>query len=82
MFENLEGAELERVRNYTHLVLVCGRGAWEDGNIEDTEALAEILARKEISHLRDMWGHDVSHAWSWWKRQARHHLAAWLPPAP
>jgi esterase/lipase superfamily enzyme len=79
---NLEGAELDRVRNNTHLVLVCGRGQWEDGNIEDTEALAEILARKGISHLRDMWGHDVSHSWSWWKRQARHHLAAYLPPAP
>ena len=43
---NLEGAELDRVRNNTHLVLVCGRGQWEDGNIEDTEALAEILAQQ------------------------------------
>ena len=79
---NLEGAELDRVRDNTHLVLVCGRGQWEDGNIEDTEALAEVLERKGISHLRDMWGHDVSHSWSWWKRQARHHLAAYLPPPP
>ena len=79
---NLEGEPLERIRKNTHLVLVCGQGKWEDGNIEDTNAFAGVLAAKGISHERDLWGHDASHEWSWWKRQARHHLSAYLPPPP
>jgi esterase/lipase superfamily enzyme len=75
---NLDGEPLERVRRHTHLVLVCGRGAWEDGNIEDTEAFADLLQAKGISHARDMWGLDVSHGWEWWRRQVRHHLASYL----
>jgi len=79
---HLEGEALERVREHAHLVLVCGRGKWEDGNIEDTDALANVLEAKGISHQRDLWGHDVSHQWDWWKRQARHHLSTYLPPPP
>lgn len=75
---NLEGEQLEYVRRNTHLVLVCGQGRWEEGNIEDTQALADLLSAKGISHERDLWGHDVSHEWTWWRRQALHHLARWL----
>lgn len=71
---NLDGLPLERVRRGTHLALVCGRGMWEEGCIEETIALSEILAAKGISHERDLWGHDVSHEWPWWRRQALHHL--------
>jgi esterase/lipase superfamily enzyme len=78
---NLEGEPLERVRRHAHLVLVCGQGKWEDGNIEETQALARVLAAKGISHRQDLWGHDVSHEWPWWRRQALYHLDAWLPPA-
>ena len=42
--------------------------------IEETHALADQLAAKGISHQRDLWGHDVSHAWEWWKRQVRFHI--------
>jgi len=71
---NLHGEALERVRWQTHLTLVCGRGMWEEGCIEETHALADLLAQKEIPHFRDIWGHDVSHDWIWWQRQAAHHL--------
>ncbi|RMH19975.1 MAG: esterase [Acidobacteria bacterium] len=71
---NLEGEHLRRVRDNTHLVLVCGQGPWEEGCIEETHALADLLARKGISHERDIWGHDVSHDWPWWRRQALYHL--------
>jgi esterase/lipase superfamily enzyme len=71
---NLEGQALEQLRKLAHLVLVCGQGKWEDGNIEDTTALARLLDVKGISHECDLWGHDVSHEWTWWQRQARHHL--------
>lgn len=73
--QNLDGDPLKRVREYAHLVLVCGQGRWEDGNIEETRALAALLESKQISHELDMWGHDVTHGWEWWKRQVRHHLA-------
>ncbi len=70
----LSGDELERVRRGTHLTLVCGRGKWEEGCIEETEAMARILEAKGIPHIRDIWGPDVSHDWIWWKRQALMHL--------
>ncbi len=72
---NLEGEGLERVRENTHLTLVCGQGAWEEGCIEETQILANILEAKGISHYRDIWGHDVSHDWIWWRRQAVFHLS-------
>ncbi|MEM9056367.1 MAG: alpha/beta hydrolase-fold protein [Pseudomonadota bacterium] len=74
----LGGAALDAVRSHTHLALVCGQGKWEDGNIEDTIKLAELLNGKGISHQLDLWGHDVSHQWPWWCRQARHHLNGYL----
>jgi esterase/lipase superfamily enzyme len=74
----LSGDLLDSIRRNTHLVLVCGQGAWEDGNIEETHAFADLLAAKGISHQRDLWGYDVSHAWDWWRRQARHHLGGAL----
>lgn len=74
----MEGEYLERVRQNTHLSLVCGQGKWEDGNIEDAQRLAMLLQNKGISHTLDLWGHDVSHQWPWWQRQARLHLANYL----
>ncbi len=72
---NLHGEPLERVRQNTHLALVCGQGPWEEGCIEETIQLAELLQAKGISHERDIWGHDVSHNWVWWQRQALLHLS-------
>jgi esterase/lipase superfamily enzyme len=72
---NLQGEALERVRQNTSLTLVCGQGAYEEGCIEETIALAEVFQRKGIKHHRDIWGRDVSHNWSWWKRQAIMHLS-------
>jgi esterase/lipase superfamily enzyme len=70
----LGGPALERVRAHTFLTLVCGQGRWEDGNIEDTHRLADLLESKGIPHERDLWGHDVDHSWAWWKREVRFHL--------
>jgi esterase/lipase superfamily enzyme len=72
---NLAGEELERVRRGTRLILVCGQGPWEEGCIEETHALADLLAAKGVEHVRDIWGHDVSHGWEWWRRQVRFHLS-------
>ena len=71
---NLDGDTLERVKSQTHLTLVCGQGKWEEGCIEETHRLADVLEAKGIHHYRDIWGHDVSHDWIWWQRQALYHL--------
>jgi esterase/lipase superfamily enzyme len=72
---DLQGEPLEAIRRHTYLALVCGQGKWEDGNIEETRQLAGLLEAQQINHEMDLWGHDVAHEWTWWKRQARHHLA-------
>jgi esterase/lipase superfamily enzyme len=77
----MQGEHLDLVRKHTHLALVCGRGKWEDGNIEDAQRLAQLLQSKGISHKLDLWGRDVAHQWPWWRRQARLHLAHWLHSA-
>lgn len=71
----MQGEALEKVRKNTHLTLVCGQGAYEEGCIEETQALANILEFKGIPCQRDIWGHDVSHDWTWWRRQAWFHLS-------
>ncbi len=71
---DLEGSNLERVRSLTHLTLVCGQGPFEEGCIEETQALGWLLHSKQISHYVDIWGHDVGHEWTWWRRQALMHL--------
>jgi esterase/lipase superfamily enzyme len=71
---HLHGDALELIRGNTHLVLVCGQGAWEDKCLAETHRLADILAAKGISHERDLWGHDVEHHWYWWKKQIAFHL--------
>jgi esterase/lipase superfamily enzyme len=69
---NLHGEGLEHTRQ-THLVLVCGQGAFEDKCLEETNRLADLLAQKDISHERDLWGYDVEHHWYWWRKQFPHH---------
>ncbi|MGH2688337.1 MAG: esterase family protein [Actinomycetota bacterium] len=71
---NLEGEALERVRRHTYVQLVCGQGAYEEGCIEETQALGDLLAAKAIPSHKDIWGHDVRHDWDWWRRQAVYHL--------
>ncbi len=71
---HLSGEALELVRRDTHLVLVCGQGAWEDVCLAETHRLADILVTKGISHERDIWGHDVEHHWYWWRKQIAYHF--------
>ena len=71
---NLHDQALDHVRNNTHIALVCGQGAWEDKCLAETHRLADILAAKNISHERDIWGHDVEHHWHWWRKQIVHHF--------
>ncbi len=71
---HLNGEQLEHVRQNTHIVLVCGQGAWEDNCLSDTQRLADLFVEKGISHERDIWGKDVEHHWHWWRKQIVHHF--------
>ena len=71
---NMAGAPLERVQKNTKLILVCGRGAFEEGCIEETISLGRILQRKQIPNYIDIWGSESRHDWGWWKQQALKHF--------
>jgi esterase/lipase superfamily enzyme len=74
---HLHGDHLDWLRSRVHLVLVVGRGAWEDstGALESTHRLAGVLAGKGIPHELDVWGEDSPHDWPAWQRQIAHHLS-------
>jgi esterase/lipase superfamily enzyme len=72
----LWGDHLEWLRARVSLLLVVGRGAWEDstGALDQTHRFAALLAEKGIRHELDVWGHDVPHDWPAWRAQIAHHL--------
>jgi esterase/lipase superfamily enzyme len=73
---NLGGDYLDWLRGRVKLLLVCGRGQWEDttGALESTKGFAALLHDKGIPFELDLWGHDVPHDWPSWRAQIAHHL--------
>jgi esterase/lipase superfamily enzyme len=71
---NLGGAALERVRRSAHLIVVVGRGPYEQGCIPETAEFAGWLERKGIPNHVAFWGEDSAHTYEWWRRQAVHYL--------
>jgi len=74
---HLHGEHLDWLQSRVHLVLVVGRGPWEDstGALESTQRFASLLAGKGIPHELDVWGEDSPHDWPAWQRQIAHHLS-------
>jgi len=72
----LHGDHMEWLRSHVSLLLVVGRGAWEDstGSLEQTHRFAGLLAEKGIRHELDVWGEDSPHDWPAWQAQIAHHL--------
>ena len=70
----LSGDALDRIRKHTHLTLVCGRGPYEEGCIEETIALGNLLQHKQIPSVTDIWGRDSRHDWDYWQKQVVMHL--------
>lgn len=71
---NIHGDALERIRQQSHIALVCGQGEFEHNIAIETRRFGGILASKGISHECDVWGHDVAHKWYWWKKQIVYHF--------
>jgi esterase/lipase superfamily enzyme len=70
---NLDGEDLERLRQKRHIHIVCGQGAYE--NPASSRALAGILGQKGIPHELDLWGHDMPHDWPTWRRMLPYYLS-------
>jgi esterase/lipase superfamily enzyme len=67
---------IERYRR-SHIIVCAGQGAWDEDMLADARALEAILRGKGVPAWIDVWGHDVSHDWPWWRRQMPyflHHL--------
>jgi esterase/lipase superfamily enzyme len=62
----LSGRYLDDLRQRSRIVIVTGQGAFEAPS--ESKRLSEILSRKGISHVLDLWGHDVNHDWPWWRK--------------
>ena len=73
---HLAGEHLDWLRSQVSLLLVCGRGQWEDttGALASTRQFAALLAAKGIKHELDLWGYDVPHDWPSWRAQLAHHM--------
>ena len=74
---HLHGEHLDWLRERLSVLLVCGQGQWEThptGSLPSTKVMAQRLQDKGIRCELDLWGHDVSHDWPWWRRQLAHHL--------
>ena len=60
--------------NERQILIVVGRGRWEDVLIESTDRLNHVLRNKGINATVDYWGHDVDHDWPWWFKMVEHYL--------
>ena len=60
--------------NERQILIVVGRGRWEEPLIESTDRLNHVLRSKGINATVDYWGHDVDHDWPWWFKMVEHYL--------
>jgi esterase/lipase superfamily enzyme len=74
--EHLGGDHLEWLRSRVSILLVVGRGQWEDttGALASTETFAGQVQGKGLRCELDVWGHEFPHDWPSWRRQLAHHL--------
>jgi esterase/lipase superfamily enzyme len=68
----LSGEYLSLLRNRSRLIIVTGQGAYEAP--DESRRLGDILARKGIPHVLDLWGSDVNHDWPWWRKMLPHYV--------
>jgi esterase/lipase superfamily enzyme len=73
---HLDGDHLDWLRSRVSLVLVVGRGQWEDttGALDSTHSFAGLLGEKGLLHELDVWGPEFPHDWPSWRAQLAHHL--------
>lgn len=60
--------------NQRQILVVVGRGRWEEPLIESTDRLNHVLRTKGINATVDYWGYDVDHDWPWWFKMVEYYL--------
>ena len=63
---NLEGEPLETLRTSCTIRIMMGQGSHEAPGASYT--LSSILSSKHVPHALDVWGEDVNHDWTWWRK--------------
>jgi len=63
---------LHLLRHECQIHLVSGRGAGEDPS--RSERLSRVLAEKGISFNLDLWGGDVDHSFTWWRKMLDYYI--------
>ncbi len=56
------------------IVLCVGQGAWEEDLLDSTRKLDALLKERQVPAWVDYWGHDVSHDWTWWRKQGAYFM--------
>ena len=69
---NMSDGLLDTLRHHTKIALVAGQGAYEKPDA--TRVFHDLLDRKHVGHIFDLWGHDVNHDWPWWRKMLPHYL--------
>jgi esterase/lipase superfamily enzyme len=68
-----DGPELHELRHGgKKIVIFTGQGSYEAP--DRSRRLSNILTAKGIPHWLDVWGHDVSHDWPWWRKCVPHYF--------
>jgi len=63
---------LNQLRTNKAIHIVSGQGSYEDPDA--SRKLSEILHSKGITHNLDLWGLDMSHDWSTWRKMLPYFL--------
>ena len=63
---------LDRLRQRARIMIVSGQGAYEAPDA--SRRLSDVLSKKSIPHVLDLWGHDVNHDWPWWRKMLPHYV--------
>jgi esterase/lipase superfamily enzyme len=64
--------QLNNIRASHHIHIATGSGDYEDP--EASRRFAGILSSKGINYDLDIWGHDIKHDWSTWRKMLPHIL--------
>ena len=64
---NLHDPTIRSLLSNCSINIICGQGPWE--HVEWSTDIAARLGAAGIRHNLDLWGHDVSHDWPWWKKE-------------
>jgi esterase/lipase superfamily enzyme len=63
---------LAHARHNKHIHLITGAGSYEDPDA--SRRFSGVLNAKGIAHELDVWGHDIPHDWSTWRKMLPYYL--------